>query len=205
MNSTIYQKHNVEVPQNYLPIPESHFNCDRDLYHYNYTAKYLVAHPEIKTLLDVGAWDSWLGLIIATYAETYGMHVTTMELIPGLAMSAYKYAEKNNIKNFLSLIGSFEDYPIPKEQRWDLITCYEVLEHVQSYEVPAFLKKIEAHADHVILSLPNQNHLDNPQHQWTPTDKNIESMFGEKKNINISYVEYQSKTPGNWFITYDTV
>jgi len=85
--------------------------------------------------------------------------------------------------------------------------CLETLEHVDLEEtVPVYIEKMEELSlKTVFISLPDQDHKDNKQHLWTPTEDVINNLWGNKKNFSVEYHEYNSPddVPPNWLIYYE--
>ncbi len=203
-NNYVYNLHNVNLPQNYKVNLFAHLENQRDNEHFITTLKCALDN-NIATMLDIGSWDGWLPLLIARNFKS--IHVSTCEWILNLLEAGEKYAKEHNVKNYYAYHGNWLDLPIENQIKWDLVTCFEVLEHVQLEQVNAFIQKIEQHAKHIIISLPDQKHEDNKQHQWTPTKVLIEQLFQNKKNLQITYKKYvcaAAQIQSNWFIFYDT-
>lgn len=191
-----YDLHHIVVPENYLPIPQTHLNNIRDNEHYKFIKKLLLKR-NYKTIFDIGSWDGWLPLLLAID----GFDVETCEWVLGLKKAGEKFATKNNLSNYKAYHSNWLDFEV--SNNFDVISAFEVLEHIPFEEVHLFIEKMEKNCKTVAISLPDQNHLYNKQHQWTPCQTLIENMFKNKKNIEIDYVSYRCTIPPNWFIVYN--
>jgi len=192
-----YDLHHIVVPENYLPSPQIHLNNIRDNEHYKFINKLLIKR-NYKTIFDIGSWDGWLPLLLAID----GFDVETCEWVLGLKKAGEKFAIKNNLLNYKAHHSNWLDFEI--SNYFDVISAFEVLEHVPFEEVSFFIKKMEKNCKTIVISLPDQNHLYNKQHQWTPCQTLIEDIFKNKKNIEIDYISYRCTIPPNWFIVYDS-
>lgn len=196
----IYDLHHVNVPDNYMPNPIAHLENQRDNEHAAFTLQ-LMFDRDYTTIFDIGSYDGWLPLLLT---QEKNFQVDTCEWVDGLKEAGERFAQKHSIKNYKAQQGAWLDN-IELRPQYDLVTAYEVLEHVEFNLVPVFIQKMEEHAKTVAISLPDQKHEDNKQHQWTPTKELIEDMFKDKKNLAITYKKYiDPRIPANWFIAYDT-
>lgn len=195
LNKTeIKQKHNMNLYDNYVPNPLSHLSNPRDSYHYSWTVKRFKEY-DIKTILDIGCFDGWLDFLLMRS----GFMVTGVELMGNLVQAAKRYAERNFI-NYTIFEGFFDDIDI--KDKYDAVICYEVLEHIDLETLPEYISKMESISNNLIcISLPNQNHTENAQHCWTPTEALIKEIWGGKNGFRLEYQEYTG-IPGNWFISY---
>ena len=196
----IYYLHHIELPEGYECRPSQHLYNPRDNQHFIRTLK-LMDNKKYTTLLDIGSWDGWLPLLLGHQNKT----VTALEWVPDLSTATDRYA----IYHFLPVTAMNGDFLYDTIQfgksEFDLVTAYEVLEHIPIELVPKFIDKMNAVAQTVMISLPNQDHNENGQHRWTPTEKLIRELFEDTQNLVIDYHEYlQTPIPGNWFIQYDT-
>jgi len=190
--------HKMNFGPDYLPNPDRHIRIKRDYKHYQYSFTELKTH-QCKTVLDIGCFDGWLDFLLVRD----GYSVTGIELIQELVDAANRYAERNFFP-YRAHQGRFLDMSMEIDHRFDVVMCYETLEHVDFQEVQSFIEKMESLSDRLILiSLPDQKHEDNPQHQWTPTDEIIERLFGEKRFFMVERYEYKDGVPSNWFISYE--
>ncbi len=199
--NNLYNLHHVNLPQNYVVDPLGHIENQRDNEHFITTFR-LIQENNYKTIFDIGSWDGWLPLLLArNFPNSF---FSTCEWVHDLLAAGQKYAEQNDIKNYAAYQGDWLNLKIDFTGKWDLITCYEVLEHVPLEQTELFIKKIELYAKHVAISLPDQAKENNIQHQWTPTKELIEQLFHNRKNLQIYYKKYvYFEIPSNWFITYD--
>lgn len=193
--------HDVVLPDNYVPHPGSHLTNERDCEHY-LNSLTIMMDREYKSVLDIGSYDGWHAILLAR--DEYD--VTGVEFIPSLVQAARRYIEQSKVPN-VKIIESDWIKAQPCKMCYDLITCYEVLEHVPWDMVTDWVSKMERYGKTIAISLPNQNHEENAQHQWTPTEDLIGEYFSKKRNVKIEYKEWPTtpNVPGNWFITYDMV
>lgn len=200
MTKSIYELHDVVLPDGYMPSPGKHLANVRDCEHYLNSLDILteLAPDTPATVLDIGSWDGWLPLLLARD----GYDVTAVEFIPALVEAGRLYARTFDIKNFVYMESDWLSSQ-PSKMSYDLVTAYEVLEHVTLDVLPEHINKMERYGRNISISLPDQDHHLNPQHQWTPTQGLIEDFFGKKKNVSIRYKTYPGSTiPSNWFVTY---
>jgi 2-polyprenyl-3-methyl-5-hydroxy-6-metoxy-1,4-benzoquinol methylase len=195
----LYKAHQINLPNGYMPNPEGHLNNQRDRVHFYHSWDLMLQH-KLDTCLDIGCWDSWLPLMLIKK----GLTAEGIELIPQLCEVGRNYASLNQL-SYKVTQGFWTDENVIPQNKYDLISAYEVLEHVFLDDVSTFIAKMEQYASkYITISLPNSPHTLEPQHQWTPSDSIISSLFRGKKDLNIQYQEYPSMphVPGNWFITY---
>lgn len=193
--------HEIKLPENYLPSPGQHLTNPRDCEHYLHTLM-VCLKKDYQYILDIGCWDGWHPILLARDE----FHVTGLEFIHDLAEAAKRYVNLCKLDNVSIIEADWSDITELPRQQYDLITCYEVLEHVPLQDVTVWITKMEKYAKTVTISLPNQKYEENHQHQWTPTENLIGDMFQGKSKLQIDYKSYPLKPeiPGNWFITYDT-
>lgn len=193
-----YRLHNVQLPQGYMPSPGAHLSNHRDCEHYMHTLNVMMLN-DYETILDVGSYDGWLPILLCRD----GYQVTMLEFIVALADAAKTYKNVHKLDNLTILNAKWMDINITKP--YDLITCYEVLEHVEITEAIEWIDKMDKLAKTVSISLPDQKHEENNQHRWTPSIEIIESLFGNKKNYTCREIEYPgTNIPKNFIITYET-
>lgn len=189
--------HNISLNSDYVPNPDLHMKNVRDAYHYAQAVS-IARNYQVETILDIGCFDGWLDFLLIEK----GYKVTGVELIKELSDAAMRYAYRNSLDYFVHT-GFFDEIEI--EKPYDLILCFETLEHIDILTLPDYIKKMESLAKKAILiSLPDQDHRENNQHLWTPTEYFIRYTWGNKKNFSLSYKRYDnSRIPSNWFITYE--
>jgi SAM-dependent methyltransferase len=193
--------HEVKLPEGYIPVPGAHLANARDCEHYLHTLQ-IMFQNNYNSILDVGCFDGWHPLLLARDE----FEVVGVEFISDLCNAGKRYAEYHKLPNIKFIEGTIieaETILLPKLEKFDLVTCYEVLEHIPLSEVPRHLAKMEELGKTVSISLPDQKKEDNIQHQWTPDKDLIYDIFGGK-NPDIIYKTYPTapQVPGNWFITY---
>jgi len=192
----IRANHEVTIPESYLPVPEAHIGNKRDNKHFT-KALEVLEDLGAEKVLDVGSYDGWLDFLLIDK----GYDVEGVEFIEGLALSAERYAVKNN-KKYKVHKGAFDEVSI--SDIFDAVLCFETLEHVPLDSIPVYIDKMEKIATKgILISLPDQDHKENKQHLWTPTEELIKSFWGGKEGFRLEYVEYpDTGVPSNWFIHY---
>ncbi len=192
--------HRVDIPDTYVPNPGAHLTNTRDCEHYLFTLEHAI-QVNADTILDIGSYDGWHALLLALD----GYKVTGVEFIPELVRAARRYIDMTKTPGVSFIEAGWLEAVIP-ETKYDLITAYEVLEHVPLEEVPKWISKMEYYGKRILISVPDQDHKLNPQHQWTPSMETIAPLFQRKKNFQIDYCTYplNKSIPNNWFIRYDT-
>jgi 2-polyprenyl-3-methyl-5-hydroxy-6-metoxy-1,4-benzoquinol methylase len=182
----------------WLPRPVEHLYSSRDAKHFRWTLEKLADMPSC-SVLDVGAYDSWLNFLLME--KGYACH--GVELIPNLCASAREYARIHGLNDYKVYQGFFDEVDITEQ--YDVVMAYEVLEHVPldvAYHYVARMEKIAA--KRIFISLPDQDMKDNPQHCFTPSKQMIENWFGNRKGFKLEYQTYPgTEIPGNFFISYD--
>lgn len=182
-----------QVQGTWVPDPEAHLQSPRDAYHFDWTVSQLKGLSRC-SILDVGSWDGWLDFLLIKQ----GFKVEGVEAIPDLCTSALSYPGKGSYRVHQ---GFFEDVQI--DQRFDVVLAYEVLEHIPLALVPEYVAKMEAIATRrILISLPDQNHQDNPQHLWTPFYALILSMWSHKRNFEMTYKPFHG-IPANFLMSWD--
>ncbi len=146
-----------------------------------------VSKSDIK-ILDVGCGRGWTSNLLSKYGNVLGIDPVASvieygrELYPNIALMAL------GLEDYCSL------YP---EEKYDLIVCTEVLEHI--VEKPQFLKKIKnllSSDGHLILSTPRKENQEEwikrfgdpkqPVEDWISTD-DLNRMFDDCGFNRISY------------------
>jgi len=183
---------NMSISEEYIPSPEKHMYNSRDKYHYDWSIRQFKENG-VNTVLDIGCFDGWLDFLLIKE----GFDVEGVELITSLSKAAERYAKLHGLKYKIHE-GFFHELDI--EKKYDAVVCYETLEHLPLELVPLYIQKMEGLTKGFIgISLPNQDHVYNKQHQWTPNEDLIKSLI--KRDFIIEYKEYPN-IPGNWFISY---
>lgn len=186
------QAHNHYVPETYVPNPRAHLSRDRDRKHYDFSVRELNAY-NCKKVLDVGVWDGWLDFLLMDQ----GFQLEGTEIDPNLCKAASNYASKH-YPSYVLHQGFLDELSF--NSKFDAILCYEVLEHIPYEAVPAQIQKMLSLAPLLLISLPDQNHLDNqPQHLWTPTREKIDYLF---EGAKVEYQYFTDTTIPNWMISF---
>jgi len=191
--------HAVSLPEGYLPDPQRHFGNARDSHHYLKAVKWLT-QIGAKTVLDVGCYDGWMDFLLIQK----GYKVHGVEMIPALAEAAYRYSERNFF-NYKVYVGHVLD--VTPDHTYDAVLCFETLEHLTLEEArQAACKLAQWTSKGVLVSLPDQDHRQNQQHLWTPTEAVIKDIWGGFPGFGYEYLSYHGTTiPGNWFIWHDRI
>jgi 2-polyprenyl-3-methyl-5-hydroxy-6-metoxy-1,4-benzoquinol methylase len=192
--------HFMDFGPDYMPNPHGHLNNQRDLFHYEKALEF-AERSAAKKILDVGCFDGWLDLLLIEK----GYDLTGVELIPTLVSAGLLYALKHHI-DYMIYLGFFEDIIFTDWEKFDMVMCLETLEHVDLEEtVPIYIEKMEALSLRgIFISLPDQDHGDNKQHLWTPTEKVLRDLWGKKRNLFVEYHQYDDPNiPPNWLIYYE--
>jgi 2-polyprenyl-3-methyl-5-hydroxy-6-metoxy-1,4-benzoquinol methylase len=191
------------VQGTWVPNPDAHLKNSRDRYHFYWICRQLGLDLDGRynsgtTVIDIGCYDGWLDFLLIEA----GFLVEGVELNPNLCESARNYAAQKKI-NYRVNQGFFEDVAI--DRRFEVAMCLETLEHIPLDMVPVYVAKMEAIATGTILiSLPDQRHEENAQHLWTPSMDLILSMWGLKKNFEVTYKPYPgTDIPANFLIRWD--
>jgi len=189
----LLELHKMAIPEWYLPDPYRHLSNARDKTHFDWALKKLSGYS---TVLDVGCFDGWLDFLLIDQ----GFKLDGVELVPELARAANNYAKSKSLE-YQCHEGLLTE--INFEKKYDCCLCFEVLEHLSLEEAQVYISKMETLANKLILiSLPDQKKEDNPQHQWTPTIKQVIELFEGKKGFEFSYVRNDGTVP-NFLISYN--
>ena len=192
--------HRMNLPPGYMPNPKAHLNNERDRKHFEYASSKIERDFSTTSFLDVGCFDGWLGFLLCDKnASRYNIKFHGVELIPELASAARAYAQAHNITSTI-YTGAFHDVNL--YQYYDHVICFESLEHVPILTASQYIVKMVKHArKSVLISLPDQDFRDNPQHQWTPSLEVIQELCGHYPGFEIKRHEYQDKSiPANFFV-----
>lgn len=128
---------------------------------------YVVAHAWISMLspgnaiCDVGCFDT----PVAQWGAYTNRYTVDIEHDPHLA-------------GVSSFVGKWLDYPVP--ERMDVITCLQVIEHLDDDRIRPFVDKLFANANHVIVSVPYEwKKGDEAGHKQDPISlEKFERMMG---------------------------
>lgn len=200
MNQEIYNKHHLNIPPSYIPDPERHLRGLRDIRHHQMTVR-LIQEYKVYDYLDLGSFNFWLPLLIAE--RNTEVQVTGIEWLYAFVLSARKYAACKQLKNFTPIHGDVTE-GIQIDNKFSMVSAYEILEHVRYEEVPAIIDDMEAHTSPggiCAVSLPDQG-TENPQHQWLADKHTIADLFAHRNPIAIQEWGYPPavKLPMNYFI-----
>lgn len=188
--------------ENFLSLlePEVRWSTGtRDQAHIKYVDEKI---PLDSRVLDVGSADGWLSL----YLAARGRQVTCLDFVDrGLDWTRHQ-AERLGIQVELNK-GFIEDIPkMFSPKSFDCILAFEILEHLDYLKVPEYLQHLDyatKPGGTVLVSLPQQDLLDNVEHLWSPSFNLIHKQFKSKKNLEIRWVDIPNHgVPGNWFISY---
>lgn len=189
--------HTMDFHPDYQPNPMWHYRSPRDAQHICWVFDHL-KESQVSTVLDLGPWDSWLAFLLIQQ----GYRLSGIELCQNLVDIAKRYAERN-LYTYDIRQGCLPDVTIDK--KYDAVLALEILEHIDYNLMSTCIDKIEkACKKTVMISLPHQSHLVNPQHLWSPDTENIKELFGHKKDYSMTYYEYGNPNlPNNFLITYN--
>jgi hypothetical protein len=201
---TLYSLHDIPVPPGYMSNPKAHLSNTRDKAHVDQVLTAVLYHC-YTSWLDIGSWDGWLPFcVLDDYSDL--TDVCMVEPIRSLSDASKRYISHHNLYNAQAITGWWLDDETDPMRSFDLVTCFECLEHVPLGEVPLFLEKMELFAKkEILISLPDQPCEQNPQHQWTPTEPLIQDLFADKwgNSLQIEYRGFdEENVPCNWFIRY---
>jgi SAM-dependent methyltransferase len=195
--------HAVTLPPGYSPDPDRHLGNARDSTHYMIAWKWLKGLGA-KTVLDIGCYDGWLDFLLMRQ----GFEVTGVEMIPELADAALRYAERNFLPYTIYTSHVLDAEPFfmadDAQIKYDAVLCFETLEHMtfeEAKEAARLLQKWSRKG--VLVSLPDQDHHQNAQHLWSPSESVIKEIWGEVPGFAMEYIPYPNTTiPANWFISH---
>jgi 2-polyprenyl-3-methyl-5-hydroxy-6-metoxy-1,4-benzoquinol methylase len=195
--------HAVRLPKGYVPNPDMHLGNIRDATHFMKASKWLKSIGA-KTVLDVGCYDGWLDFLLIRE----GYSLTGVEMIPELADAALRYAERNFLSYTVYTSHVLDACPFfmadDQQIQYDAVVCFETLEHMTLEEAAKAASLLSQWSRKgVLVSLPDQDHRQNAQHLWTPTEEVIKGIWGDKPGYSLEYVPYQGTTiPSNWFVSH---
>jgi len=172
----------------------------RDKEHIKYTTNMI---PEGSDVLDIGSADGWM----TTYlAKKLNCRTAALEFVNRGIAWTQEQAQRLGIHIDLRF-GFIEDVDeVFGDMKFDFILAYEILEHLDYLRLPWYLKKMEKllkPTGKILVSLPLQDLRDNPEYLWSPNDKLIDKMFGDKPEYESLWVDMPGhEIPGGWFISY---
>lgn len=158
--------------------------------------------PEGSQVLDIGSADGWLTIYMAKKNET-----SALEFVQRGIEWTNQHAERHGVSIDLRH-GFVEDVvEIFHDKKFTHICAFEILEHLDYRLLPSYLgefEKLLQPGGKVLISLPDQDLNENPEHLWTPTRKLIDKLLGHKLNFSCKWIEMTDhEIPGDWFITYE--
>ena len=120
---------------------------------------------DVRTILDVGAWDNLLKEML----ESRGFQVVAVDLEP----------HHSDV-----LKADITSLPF-RDNSFDLVTCLEVIEHLDKEKMFIALKELERVAKkNIIISVPNQEIPLGVGHKQFFNDKKVKNLFN-CKNVEI--------------------
>lgn len=132
---------NISPLEKGLTLPRFEWACD-----------YVKSNLDIKSSLDIGTFDGLLPLELGTL----GINATGIDINRNFITKGIEYKEANKVENVKLLSGvALEEFDGGK---YDLITAFEVIEHVLDLDV--FYKKIDEllnNGGHLLISTPHKN------------------------------------------------
>lgn len=132
---------------------------------------------EHKTILDIG---SQRGSFLWNYIDTF----------PENEISVLDISEKYNkvhktVLNEKAYLGDIKDLSFLETDSFDIITCLEVLEHIDNYEL-AIKEIMRVAKDYVIISVPSKKD-NNPEHINFFTHEMLLELFASYPVKKIGY------------------
>jgi len=200
------KKHNFELHSknidsfHQLQPPEERWSGGaRDQMHIQWTMEQTHEGADV---LDVGSADGWLSL----YLALNNRRVSAMEFVDRGIKWAREQAKRLAVEVDLreGFIESV-DY-VFKDKLFDFILLYEILEHLDYRRVLWYCSKLEGllkPGGKMLITLPKQDLLDNPEHLWSPSQPMINNLFFNKHNFKFQWKDIPDHgIAGNWFISY---
>ena len=169
------------------PNPDGHLNNVRDRIHWEYTQKHLKG---VKKILDIGCFSGWMSILLGRE----GYEVLGIDFVPPLIELAKRGSK--DMPNVRFEVMDLENWNL--KEKFDLIICYEVLEHL--LEPKLILEKLKKNltpSGKLLLSVPDQMRV-NYQHAWIPSPNKIKEKLG---NIKLEKIIIPGRfgVPGNYF------
>jgi protein-L-isoaspartate O-methyltransferase len=184
----------MNVPKKYIPAPLDHLQNSRDVEHYVDALTLMIDH-KYHSILDIGSFDGWMSIMLSE--DLYD--VTCIEKDSDLTDATKRYITKYLCRNLKVVTGDFLNVNIT--DTFDLVVCYEVMHMVAWDQLDLWLDKMESLGKTMAISLPNKA---DAKFKWKPTPELLNSLFQDKKNFRMNYLEYpQNNIPGNWFVSWD--
>jgi len=182
-----------------LQLPEIRWPGLRDKSHIDFT---LSNTKEGEGVLDVGSADGWLTIYLAKAKR----NTSALEFVDRGIEWTKQQAIRHNVSVDIRK-GAVENVlDIFSDQKFDVILCYEILEHLDYRRLPDYLEKLEKMLlpnGRILISLPSQNMEDNDEHLWSPNEALIRKLFESKSNFHLEWFPLPDHpTPGHWFIRY---
>ena len=110
-----------------------------------------------KTVLDIGVGFGKVGLLIREYLEAWEDRVTPEEWdIEIIGVEGFKAYHKGSVQN---IVYNGIMYIDVMDLYWasgifNLITCIDMLEHLEKEDALPLIQKMKEHGQHVLLSIP---------------------------------------------------
>lgn len=199
------KKHNFDIHSKHidsfytLQKPEDRWTGgERDRCHITFVDEEI---PEGSQVLDIGSADGWLTIYMAKKSET-----SALEFVKRGIEWTNQHAERHGVTIDLRQGFVEEVLQLFRGKKFTHICAFEILEHLDYRLLPWYLEQFEAllqPGGKVLISLPDQNLNENPEHLWTPTRKLIDKLLGHKLHFSCKWIEMTDhEIPGDWFITY---
>ena len=203
------KKHNKQLHSDHIDMfhslqpPEARWDGgSRDKIHIKYTDEKAELLGDKLDILDVGSADGWLAL----YLAKKGHNVSGLEFVSRGMDWTKSNATRLGVEIDLRYGYAEDTDTVFSDKQFDLILAYEILEHLDYQKIPWYLDKFDKclkPGGKVLVSLPNQDLIVNPEHLWSPSKKLIDKVFLNKFELVIEWIDIPNhEIPGNWFISY---
>ena len=198
IENEIYNK-NLTIAPGHIVFPKGHLLNERDKFHFEWTVDKLSSFGNNNKLkvFDVGCYDGWLDFLLIEK----GFHLESCEISEDLVRAARNYAIDNQLILY-RINGEFYHHLMRKyiepKRKYFATLFYEVLEHLPIEMAKEYVDIALANSEHVLVSLPDQNHNLNPQHLWSPAEELITNLWHPDK---IERHVYINNIPSNFLFT----
>jgi GT2 family glycosyltransferase/glycosyltransferase involved in cell wall biosynthesis/ubiquinone/menaquinone biosynthesis C-methylase UbiE/CII-binding regulator of phage lambda lysogenization HflD len=181
--------------ERYLPDTDPSI-CGAEI-HYEHLHRYAFASQYIKgkKVLDLASGEGYGAFLLSKSAES----VTGIEIDPEAVNHASKVYKTDNLTFFQ---GSIINIPIAGEKLFDIIVCFEAIEHIQEHEFLLLeIKRLIKDDGILIISTPNKQIYSDDHHYKNPF--HMREIYYEgfcdllKKQFAFIYLFGQQVYPGS--------